>query len=378
MSSVRRVIYAPELCADACLLFSYTGASARSFRLRHHSAVGSVEIGPDHCADYVTTDWIRSRIRRQQKAEGKPFDEASFWSGRLIEYAESWIGSGPGEATFDPTHFPAFGCADRWASPTTASQSASRFPFLDLDLLLSSAKGRKPQDLERITASSNSEDYVTWALVCAWKRCRPEWWAAIVQLAAAQAPGLDTELFSSCVPEVKPWLRLTSPGTYEQLSRTRMAASSDPTLSARAADLRPVEGESEIDLTFISRAFVVFVEAKLGSDISLSTKYDPSRNQIVRSIDCALEHASGLPAAMWMFVRDTAPSRLYTSLIDDYRRDPRQLHRLLPHRSQDEVEAISSRLAVITWDALLGVLCLDADEAPVREVLDEVRRRLQL
>jgi hypothetical protein len=224
--------------------------------------------------------------------------------------------------------------------------------------------------------SANSEDYVTWALVCAWRRCRPAWWPAIVQLAAAQAPGLEAQLFSSCVPTVKPWLRLASPEAYERLSRVRMAGSPDLTLSARAEDPRPVEGESEIDLAFVSPAFLVYVEAKLGSDISLSTKYDPTRNQIARTIDCALEQASGVPVAVWMFVRDAAQSRLYMTLIDDYRRDPAQLHALLPHRSLADVEAVCSRLAVITWDALLGALCLDTDDAAVREVLGEVRRRL--
>src|SRR5687767_277878 len=106
MASVRRVIYAPEICANACLLFSYTSALERSFRLRHHGPAGSVEIRPDHCADYVTTDWIRSRIVREQVADRKKFDQASFWRDRLIGYAENWLGSGAGEPTFNAMHFP--------------------------------------------------------------------------------------------------------------------------------------------------------------------------------------------------------------------------------------------------------------------------------
>ncbi len=376
MSSCRRVIYAPELCANACLLFSYTNGSPRSFRLRHHSAAGSVEIAPNHCGSHVNTAWIQSRVRNEEIARGPSFDNRDFWQVRLNEYASSWIGSTPSGPTFNPTHFPAVRLGGVSAARGVGFGRTSRFPFLDLDLLMSSPKGRKPQDLERMLESQNSEDYVTWALVCAWKRCRPEWWGGIVELAAAQAPGLDAGLFGSCVPAVNPWLRVASPASYERLSRERMTASSDPTLSDRAADPKPVEGESEIDLAFISPAYVVFVEAKLGADISLCTKYDPSRNQIARNIDCALEHAAGRPAAMWMFVRDMGASRLYTGLINDYRRDPRQLQRLLPHRSPDEVELLCGRLAVITWEALLGALCVDTDVAAVREVLDEVRGRL--
>jgi hypothetical protein len=374
MASVRRVIYAPEICAGACLLFSYTAATDRSFRLRHHGSAGSIEIIPEHCAGYVTTDWIRSRIRREQVADHVSFEKATFWTDRLTEYGQEWIGPAAGEPVFDPTHFPAVPTGGR--TPCAPGNALSRFPLLDMDLLLSSPKGRKPQDLHRMTTSPNSEDYVTWALVCAWKRCGPEWWRAILTLAADQAGGLDPQLFGGEVPEVKPWLRLASPPGYEELSRARMAASSDLTLSTRAQDPRAVEGESEIDLAFVSPRYVVFVESKLGSDLSMCTTYDPSRNQLVRSIDCALEYGCSRPTAVWMFVRDVAATRLYTALVDDYRRDPRQLHRLLPHRSLEEVEGISSRLAVITWEALLGTLCLNDEDATLMEVLDEVRRRL--
>ncbi|MGV3722557.1 MAG: hypothetical protein ACO1SX_16745 [Actinomycetota bacterium] len=325
MASVRRIIYAPELCADACLLFSFTSASDRSFRLRHHGPSGSVELGPEHCAAYVTTAWIRSRIRREAVAERVTFEYAGFWRSHLLEYAACWLGARSGAPTFAGVHFPALRPVSSEEGPGGDALGATQFPFLDFDRLRASAKGRKPVDLARMTHSPQSEDYVTWALVCAWRRCRPEWWSTLVQLAAKQAPGLDPQQFGASgpePPEVRPWLPLASPDAYEQLSRARLAASSDPHLAARATDPRPVEGESEIDLAFVSPAFVVFVEAKLGADLSLSTKYDPSRNQLVRNVDCALEHAAVRPAAVWLFVRDTGPSRLYTSLVDDYRREP--------------------------------------------------------
>lgn len=382
MPSSRRVIYAPELCADACLLFSYSTATDRSFRLRHHGSRQSVEIRPEHCAAHVTTSWIRSQVRRDEAAAGSSFGDAGYWRARLTDYAQNWLGVSSGEATFNPAHIHgSIPCPDpmpllRAAFSAGAGVSGCRFPLADPQRLLSTVKGRKPQDLERIYTSRRSEDYVTWALVCAWRRCRPDWWKAVVELAAEQAPGVDTALFASEDPVVQPWLQQASPPEYERLSRSRMAASSDPSLSARAMDDRPVEGVSEIDLAFVGRSFRVFVEAKLDSDLSLATKYDPTRNQIARGVDCLIEHAGGLAAAWWMFVKDTEPSRLYTGLIQDYRRDPRLLHRLLPHRQLGEIEVICSRLAMITWDQLLRALCLERMDRDLAAVLDEVRDRL--
>ncbi len=375
MAAVRRVIFAPELCPNACLLFSYTAGLERSFRLRHHGGSGSREIRPEQCAAHLTTDWIRAHCRRERVADRVSFDDAGFWKGRLREYDREWIGEAAERPDLNTDHLPALG-PTRTPSLSSAGALRSEFPFLDDDVLLASTKGAKPQDLERMRSSRNSEDYVTWALVCAWKRCRPEWWPSIVRLASNQAPGLDYDLFAGTLPEVRPWLCVRSPAGYERLSRERMAASSDTVLALRARDPRPVEGESEIDLAFLSNRYVVFVEAKLGSDVSHSTKYDPTRNQIVRNIDCALEQAGELPAAMWMFVKDTGPNRMYLSFVNDYRRDPGLLHRLLPHRDRKTVYTMASRLAVITWSDLLNALCLHTDEAEVRSVLNEVRGRL--
>ena len=75
---------------------------------------------------------------------------------------------------------------------------------------------------------------------------------------------------------------------------------------------------------------LVFVEAKLGSDVSPSTRYDPDRDQIVRNIDCLIEEAGDVQAFFWMLVRDRDPSRLYMRRIEEYRNDPGELQRLIP------------------------------------------------
>ena len=46
-----------------------------------------------------------------------------------------------------------------------------------------------------------------------------------------------------------------------------------------------------MDTIFEGGGFLIFVEAKLGSDVSQRTTYDPLRNQIERNIDCAVEEA---------------------------------------------------------------------------------------
>lgn len=374
MAAVRRVIYAPEICEGACLLFSYTKKGNRSFRLRHHGNDGSVEIAPEHCAGHVTTGWIDGKALKAEVAGGAPFEDAGYWRKRLLEYGEKWIGPGSGQARFNPRHVPGIGHAGGRAD--TGCDVAPRFPLLDLDRLRDSRKGRKEQDMARMFTSRNSEDYVTWALVCAWRRCGPGWWKAVVDLAGARAPELERDVFAAAEPEIRPWLSQPSPPAYERMSRERMRASADRSLSARAACEAPVEGESEIDLAFLSPGYVVFVEAKLRSDLSLSTTYDPSRNQLARVIDCALERAGDLPAAVWMFVRDLDPSRYSVNLVGNYQRDPGQLHRLLPHRTREQVDAICRRLALVTWGELLDALVLDDAGPEMRDVLDEVRGRI--
>jgi hypothetical protein len=54
-----------------------------------------------------------------------------------------------------------------------------------------------------------------------------------------------------------------------------------------------VEGNSEIDLIIESSSLLIYIEAKLDSDISMRTTHDPARNQIIRNIDCLLDSARG-------------------------------------------------------------------------------------
>jgi hypothetical protein len=147
-----------------------------------------------------------------------------------------------------------------------------------------------------------------------------------------------------------------------------MASSADPAHRIRAQVAKPVEGDTEVDVTVETPSLLWFFEAKLHSDLSPSTTYDPTRNQLVRNIDVLLEHAQDRRAVMSLVVLDRRPDRLHTQLIGQYRADPRALHALLPHRSLDELEAVVRDLRAVCWAELVPLLG-DFDPPAVRAEL---------
>lgn len=78
-------------------------------------------------------------------------------------------------------------------------------------------------------------------------------------------------------PTIYLWRKFPAPQEYERLSRERMARSGNPVWEERSRKPDPVEGESEIDFMAEGQNFLLFAEAKLNSDISEQTKYDPAR-----------------------------------------------------------------------------------------------------
>ena len=149
-----------------------------------------------------------------------------------------------------------------------------------------------------------------------------------------------------------------------------------PIWAARATASEPVEGPTEVDVTIESDAFLIFIEAKLGSDISMNTTYDPHRNQIARNIDCLLEKAGQKTPAFWMLVRDEDPSRAYVQLVNAYRSDPGLLARDLPHRRPEHLEGICQNLTILRWNDFTELVCgIDADEQ-VAAVKHELGRRI--
>ena len=249
-------------------------------------------------------------------------------------------------------------------------QPTDTFPIIDEDLLLSLPKANKPQDLERMYTSPNSEDWVTWSTMRLLERQPADkWWRVVVEAAERDAGSSHRWMALRTPPNVELWRSVPSPEAYEAASRRRMAESDVEEWRTRSTNARAVEGSTEVDLVFDAAAYLVFVEAKLHSDISISTTYDPDRNQIARNIDCVIEQAGRREPFFWMLVDDRNPERLYMELIERYRRNPSELHRLLPHRSIDTLTGIVETLAVITWKDLLPAGPVGAATAEIRAEL---------
>jgi hypothetical protein len=241
-------------------------------------------------------------------------------------------------------------------------------------------KSRKPQDRYRMLNSGNSEDWVTWTAFRLLESLTPQmWWLNLVALAKAENPSLALPLGWEQTPLVNLWNLTASPASYEKASRERMRSSDVPAWKARSDNPRPVEGISEIDVTLRNCVLVVSAEAKLGSDISARTKYDPLRNQILRNIDCALDQAGDQIPIFWMLVRDIEPSRLYTTLLHSYRSNPDILIGKLPHHDPVRVLALAKNLSTILWKDLLQQviqLSVTHDDDEIQVIARELALRI--
>jgi hypothetical protein len=153
--------------------------------------------------------------------------------------------------------------------------------------------------MNRILHSPDSEDWVTWNFFQIMFRQHPSgWWGHLVSAARRRNANLNFPFDDRSLPHPVLWSSVATPAGYETQSRVRMQTSGNREWILRASNPDPVEGSSEIDVTFDHDQFLVYVEAKLGSDVSMNTKYDPQRNQIVRNIDCLIESAGERDAAV--------------------------------------------------------------------------------
>jgi 8-oxo-dGTP diphosphatase len=245
------------------------------------------------------------------------------------------------------------------------------YPLLDRHLFDQLPKAKKVKDVQRMLHSSQSEDWVTWNVVRLLSR-RPwkTWWPHLMELVSQSA---DEEIDLPTPTNVDLWKTVPAPLAYERASRERMRASDNRSWQDRALNPKPVEGETEVEVSLEGASYLVYVEAKLGSDISARTTYDPYRNQVVRNIDCVLEYRKKRRPYFWMFARDRGPERSYIQLLKSYRREPKTLAEQLPHRSGREIDEVSRTLAVVTWSDLLDAVTPDDREE--RVVYKELQRR---
>jgi hypothetical protein len=138
----------------------------------------------------------------------------------------------------------------------------------------------------------------------------------------------------------------------------------------------PVEGESEIDIVCEHGKFMVFIEAKLGSDVSMRTKYDPQRNQILRNIDCLISKAGNRIPIFWLLVRDEELTRKYVQLINTYKNDAGLLASILTHRDAETLGGIAQNLTIMLWSDFKEVVCAPGTDPETAAVKRELEFRI--
>lgn len=181
--------------------------------------------------------------------------------------------------------------------------------------------------------SANSEDAVTWNVFRSLRQVAP----------AAWLPALFERSFSSMTPPacdvatVELWKTVVPP----------------PSLLLSAD-----EGESEIDVIIEAPTWVWFIEAKLGSDISLGTTMRKDRNQVLRNLDVGSFYAGVRPFYFSLLVADRARSAKGVEAVSDYTDLSRPRSLLAPHRPDGlpNLQAVS----VLEWRDLGAVLSVAA------------------
>jgi hypothetical protein len=363
----RRLLYNKRIAPNTFVFFFHKGPSETSWSVRDYSVPGTV--GLRYASDFQDAagriplaSEIRATAEYDFPAPAHPTTDLEHWHAAVRSKNAEYL---VGESSVAPPK----------TVPTPQTQPsdgtlAPSFPIMNLPKLMASPKARKRGDIERILHSENSEDYVTWNFFQLLESVpASRWWPALLRRNGA------TCVDPADTPTVRLWQIVPAPRAYEALSRERMRTSDNPAWRERSLDMNAVEGPSEIDITLEGRDYVVYVEAKLGSDISLSTTYDPERNQIARNVDCVLEVCGKRHPIFWMFVRDRQPTRAYVQLMDRYR-TVAELNRSLPHRAAARLEEVASSLVLVTWSELLSLIpyanLLDLEV----DVLRELGRRL--
>jgi hypothetical protein len=359
----RQMLFVPEVNPTSFVFFFEKGNSGMSWSIRDYSIGNRVRVYRPGDFQW-TADDIFQKARYAFNAPAHQTDDLAFWHKQTVELNQR---HGLGSQALRPAPVLAI----------EAQASTNSFPVLDLEELMTLPKGRKSQDMDRILHSASSEDWVTWNFFqVLLRQCPANWWNWIVQAAMRRNPELDLPANSEVSPVALFWNLVHSPEGYLEESRRRMLSSRNPIWAARATASEPVEGPTEVDVTIESDEFLIFIEAKLGSDISMNTTYDPHRNQVARNIDCLLEKAGQKTPAFWMLVRDEDPSRAYVQLVNAYRSDPGLLARDLPHRRPEDLERMCQNLTILRWNDFTELVCgIDADEQ-VAAVKHDLGRRI--
>lgn len=367
----RQMMFIPEVNPSSFVFFFERGTSGASWSIRDYSINNSVrERGARELG--WSAEEVHLKAQYSFDAPTVSTEDLAFWHKHTSEYNMRYLGEmSDATSAMSPSRL------SKSASPRPPDASTPCVPMLNLRRLLELPKSRKAQDMDRILHSPNSEDWVTWNFFQILTEENPSsWWGRFISVARSRNPDLDASIDDCSLPTAKFWTSVPSPSKYEAHSRSRMLESDNPEWIARANVPDPVEGSSEIDVVFEQEELLVFVEAKLGSDVSMRTTYDPGRNQIIRNIDCLIERAGERLPMFWMLARDIEPSRGYVQLMNAYKSDPSLLARDLPHRNAKTLESIARNLTIMIWSDFAELVCGIGDSEEKNAVKRELERRI--
>jgi hypothetical protein len=369
----RRMIFIPELNPKSFVFFFERGNSGASWSIRDYSIRNRVkEFGP---RDFRwNADDICLKADQSFDAPTHHTGDLAFWHQHTSECNARYLGC----VEVAPPAAAAVALAPVSSTVRVVVVPPSKeIPVLNLEQLQDLPKGRKAQDMDRILHSPNSEDWVTWNFFQILLKQFPSgWWGHIVSAARRRNSDLNFPFDDRSLPASKLWMSVRSPSSYETRSRARMLASDNSEWISRAQLPDPVEGSSEIDIAVEHERFVVFIEAKLGSDVSMFTSHDPQRNQIARNIDCLIEKAGDRMPIFWLLVRDEEPARAYVQLMNCYKSDPSLLARDLPHRDVETLNHIAQNLTIVLWSDFKELVCSLGPDPEENTVKQELERRI--
>jgi hypothetical protein len=372
-SKKRQMLLIPEV-TTSFVYFYERGDSGTSWSMRDYSIENQVphrydrEDYPSWTADDILNKALHAENARRPTEQLESTENIKHWHKRTVELNRKY---GVSLAASNPAMTEVL-----LASPTleTAPLLIGNIPILNREKLLALLSKRGD---DRILHSPNSEDWVTWNFFQILLAEHPSgWWNHILGAARGRNPDLVFPFDDRSLPLHELWKSVRSPSEYEARSRERMMASKSPASISRANNLRPVESPSEIDIAIEHDKFVVFIEAKLGSDVTMFTKYDPLRNQIIRNIDCLIETAGERAPIFWLLVRDQKPARAYVQLMNSYKSNPGLLARELPHRSVETLNRVAQNLTTLVWSDFKELVCRLGTDPQTNAVKQELERRI--
>jgi len=142
---------------------------------------------------------------------------------------------------------------------------------------------------------------------------------------------------------------------------------------------KPLETATHVDAVIETDNFVIFVEMKFTSDISVQTTFNPYRNQLARLIDVgisiAMEKSKKLVLLLFspslFFVNK---SRFYSYKITEYS-NYEEIQKDIGWREQHEIEKYVLAVAWVPLESLVKIMYQDFNHPDVEEAMSFFRER---